>query len=85
MAIPADDPRLNPVRIDPARKGLESYERDEEGRILFDDRAALSEFLFVEPLRQRYDDEALRDTLDVSISELADENQEVDVTTTTIG
>lgn len=88
MAIPTDDPRLNEVRVDPARRLLEPYERDDDGRIILSQDVRGARLLFVSPSLRVYDREALAEEVDAIVSQLADPSEQSgagDATTTFIG
>jgi hypothetical protein len=76
MAVPTDDPRLEDVIIQTENTPISEYERNPKGEIKYDGEQAPSERLQVDLLRQTYDYEELRKTVNTEITELSEESNE---------
>lgn len=76
MAIPTDDPRLDPLRIDREEQEIAGYERNPRGEIKFGGNEAPDERLFIDPKAPDYDREELRKVIDTSITQLSSEDTE---------
>lgn len=76
MAVPTDDPRLEDVIIQTEETPISEYERNPRGEIKYDGEQAPTERLEVDLLRQTYDYEELRKTINTEITELAEQSGE---------
>ena len=83
MAIPADDPRLAPVRVERDRIQVQPLERDEDGRLIFSEDVDVATFVPLEPFRQQYDEEEAEKVLETGISNLTTESEDDQETQTT--